>query len=102
MDAATARIFGVTQIIRKKDFAKNKILAHPEFLFARRIAIFRVPVLFSRRRGGDFAVGHHGNGHHRRDNGGAQRLRPAIFDILNWGLASGGDGLLPIIGGRVG
>jgi len=36
------------------------------------------------------------------DNGGAQRLRPAIFDILNWGLASGGDGLLPIIGGRVG
>ena len=27
-----------------------------------------------------------------------QPLPPVIFDILNWGLASGGDGVVPIIG----
>jgi len=42
------------------------------------------------------------------DNGGAQRLRPVIFDILNyWSLASTvwhpeAMGGVPIIGGRVG
>ena len=73
---------------------KNKILAPPEFLFFRRITIFQVPMLFSRRRGGDFAVGHH---RQPARLGSLPILRLMLFDIINirsgvQRLASGGDG----------
>ena len=40
-------------------FGQKQNFGTPEFLFFRRITIFRVPVLFSRRRGGGLAVGPH-------------------------------------------
>ena len=90
----------------KTGLCKNKILAPPEFLFFRRVTIFQFPMLISRSRGGlcsrPISRPPLTTGHHRRDNGGAQRLRPVLFDILNWGLASGAMGLCRSIGDRVG
>jgi len=64
MDAPVAQFIGAPEIIQKRDFAKNKILAPPEFLFFRRITIFQLPMVFSLRRSGlcsrpDLAVSHH-------------------------------------------
>ena len=57
--APEVRFFEAPGIIQNPDFSKNKTLASPEFLFSRRITIFQVAVLFSRRRGGDLAVDYH-------------------------------------------
>jgi len=51
MDTQAARLFGTPEIIQKPDFSKNQISAPPEFLFFRRITIFRLRVLISLRRG---------------------------------------------------
>ena len=80
---------------------KTKFRHPPEFLFFRRVTIFHDRMLFSRRRGGLCSRPPLTTGPHRRDNGGAQRLRSAFFDILNresgirgrWG---SGTGILPV------